>query len=271
MEIENNTVSLSSLSEPRIVALANNTQVQPFDEARQNHPSTLAGISYLGSLKWDSGVSYFSIDGTVHTLSALEYGDGAFVGYRRGSVDSYCWNFTNPRDDIMRNLNELMFLTGWYAPRIFVPEWSNLPSDFAELQDKMDPGLPINVTIKGEKVGEENHFHVDFAWFFGAVAVELICISLVLPTYWGWWRLGRPVSFSPLEIAKAFEAPLLSECNSNSSGRDIAKTGRNVLVQYGSTNANTMQDKFADGSAKKLAFGGKGSVSLPRRDTHFEV
>lgn len=38
--------------------------------------------------------------------------------------------------------------------------------------------------------------------YIAAAIVELVCILLVLPTYWGWWKLGRPVSFSPLELAK---------------------------------------------------------------------
>lgn len=269
--IKNNTISLTSLLEPKIVALANNTRVQPYDEQRQNHPSTLAGISYLGSLKWDSGVSFFSKDGTWATLSALEYGDGAFMTYRRGSPDAYCWNFTDPRDDVMRSLNKLMFVTGWYAPSIWIPALSNLETDLPNLRDWMDPDLPINVTITGEQVGEENRFHVDFAWFFGAVAVELLCIALVLPTYWGWWRLGRPVSFSPLEIAKAFEAPLLSDCNSNSSGRDIAKAAGNVEVQYGATNGSMRHGKDTDSVVTRLAFGEQGFVNPPKKDTHFEV
>lgn len=70
-----------------------------------------------------------------------------------------------------------------------------------------------------------------FRFFVAAAVVELLCIALVAPTYWGWWRIGRPVrtlhvtgltygscvivafanllslgqvSFSPLEIAKVF-------------------------------------------------------------------
>ncbi|KAF5260234.1 hypothetical protein FOXYS1_9137 [Fusarium oxysporum] len=37
-----------------------------------------------------------------------------------------------------------------------------------------------------------------------AIAVSLIGIFAVLPTFWGWWELGRDVSLNPLEIANAF-------------------------------------------------------------------
>lgn len=77
---------------------------------------------------------------------------------------------------------------------------------------------------------------------------------LTSPRFWGWWKLGRNVSFSPLEIGKvrfeilagstevsliycqAFEAPLLHECNSNSSGNEIAKSAGQMAVQYGIRN-----------------------------------
>ncbi|KAF4499606.1 hypothetical protein FAGAP_4221 [Fusarium agapanthi] len=37
-----------------------------------------------------------------------------------------------------------------------------------------------------------------------AIAVSLVGIFAVLPTFWGWWELGRDVSLNPLEIANAF-------------------------------------------------------------------
>ncbi len=66
----------------------------------------------------------------------------------------------------------------------------------------LEPGLTINSTIIGQVQGQRNVFHTDFSYFIGAALLELVCIAFVLPTYWGFWRLGRAVSLSPLEIAK---------------------------------------------------------------------
>ena len=95
--IEDDKVALSSLGAPDIVALANNSQVQPYDADRGSHPSTLGGIVSLGMMKWDAAVSMYSLDGTIGSLTALEYGDGQFVTYREASEVEWCWNFTVSR------------------------------------------------------------------------------------------------------------------------------------------------------------------------------
>ena len=63
--------------------------------------------------------------------------------------------------------------------------------------------------------------------------VELFSILIVLLTFSGRWRLVRNTSFSPLEVAKAFDAPLLSTVPSNLIRRRIAKIEGNKMVQYG--------------------------------------
>ena len=43
-------------------------------------------------------------------------------------------------------------------------------------------------------------------WIARSTAVVCFTCIAILSTYWGWWRLGRDVSMSPLEIARAFGA-----------------------------------------------------------------
>lgn len=70
------------------------------------------------------------------------------------------------------------------------------------LTTHMDPGWPIHTTTVGTVAGNRNISRSDFSFFTAAALVEIMCIILIAPTYWGWWRFGRPFSFSPLEIAK---------------------------------------------------------------------
>lgn len=56
----------------------------------------------------------------------------------------------------------------------------------------------------------------------GFVLMCLACLAIA-PTYWGWWRLGRQVSMSPLEIARAFNAPVLQNADPNATGGDLKK------------------------------------------------
>lgn len=49
----------------------------------------------------------------------------------------------------------------------------------------------------------------------GALISTFVCVLFVLPTYWGFWQLGRKLALSPLEIAAAFRSPLVD------SGKDV--------------------------------------------------
>jgi len=55
----------------------------------------------------------------------------------------------------------------------------------------------------------------------------------ILPLYAGYWFLGRTVSLSPLEIARAFDAPVCEGLDGNASAGDvdIGRGGR--VVRYG--------------------------------------
>ena len=72
----------------------------------------------------------------------------------------------------------------------------------SSVETLIDPGLPLNTTTIGVYHETHNIFHSNLWWWFAAAMVELLCIAVVLPTYVGWWKIGRPVTFSPLEIAK---------------------------------------------------------------------
>ena len=61
----------------------------------------------------------------------------------------------------------------------------------------------------------------------------MICSLLILYTYWDYWTLGREVSFSPLELAKAFDAPGLRSQLSNSEAGAMAKAMGDQEVRFG--------------------------------------
>jgi hypothetical protein len=79
---------------------------------------------------------------------------------------------------------------------------------------------------------DETVYAVRYGWLTGAVAlIALSCLD-ILQTYWGWWLLGRPVSLSPLEIAKAFDAPLLHDADANGTSKELARAIGDVKVRY---------------------------------------
>lgn len=88
------------------------------------------------------------------------------------------------------------------------------------------------------------------------------------------------MSFSPLEIAKvnhssieskdaakstvkAFQSPILDQCNSNSSGREIAKGIGETRLQYGA--------KYSMDKDIALAFARPELVNRPVKEVRFDV
>jgi hypothetical protein len=65
---------------------------------------------------------------------------------------------------------------------------------------------------------------------FDSTSIAILFAALL---YWGWWQLGRHVSFSPIEIAKAFDAPLLQDVNTNSRAKDLLRDVGNLRIRYG--------------------------------------
>ena len=76
-------------------------------------------------------------------------------------------------------------------------------------------------------------YKVNYVYTLIAVGCVYLEIFLIVALLQSWKRLGRDFSMSPLEIAKAFNAPLLSDVNSNSTGAQISRAMRKVVVRYG--------------------------------------
>ena len=66
-----------------------------------------------------------------------------------------------------------------------------------------------------------------------AVLVSMMGVLAVLPLYNGWWELGRTVSLSPLEIARAFGAPLLDGMDGNAGAQNVVVERGTLRVRYG--------------------------------------
>lgn len=65
------------------------------------------------------------------------------------------------------------------------------------------------------------------------ILVSLSGVIAIFPLYQGYWELGRSVSLNPLEIARAFDAPLFDSLDGNMSARDIEIERGSVAVKYG--------------------------------------
>lgn len=236
----NGTIILLDAANPKFVSWANNTAITnetiyKFGLHSDQNPgcmkTTLAAIVNAFLFKY-----YFSGDAYPPKHSKPGYLDISLqsqslfmyqhiTNYAQYNNETACtYTFNDPRSSIMAGLNELMFRIGVHVAQNYNSE---------DLKSLLDPGVQTNYSVIGAAQGPQEVFKSEFAYFFAAAGLELLTIVLVASTFIGYWRLGRHVSFSPLEIAKAFDAPLLAHIGPNLSGRNIAKATNDRQVKYG--------------------------------------
>lgn len=68
-----------------------------------------------------------------------------------------------------------------------------------------------------------------------AVLITALATVATLLTYIGYWTLGRKVSMSPIEIAKAFGSPKLQNADSNADAKALVDAVGLLEARYGVT------------------------------------
>lgn len=96
---------------------------------------------------------------------------------------------------------------------------------------------------------------IKMRWFVAAASIQGSAILLTATLYWGWWQLGRHVSFSHIEIAKAFDAPLLKQVNTNAGTKNLLHDVGDVRIRYGAVRQRQTfsDDGKQDGSQSVLS------------------
>ena len=125
------------------------------------------------------------------------------------SASGCAYLYRDPLDHILRRLNLLTFILA-------------VDPD----QHDMDNSNSFTATtsIVAEEYGRSIHYKTNHGFMWGALASILFCVLCVLPSYWGYWQLGRDVTLGPFEIANAFRAPILDHPT-------VANAGVKVLIR----------------------------------------
>ncbi|PVH76147.1 hypothetical protein DL98DRAFT_657637 [Cadophora sp. DSE1049] len=139
------------------------------------------------------------------------------------------FRYDDPMQQIMPGLNTLTFIV---ADDLYNrANWTDNAFTDAQASAYWDNSA-VNVTAT--EFLTEVHYSTNYHFMFGALASTLFCACLVLPVYWGFWELGRKVSLNPIEIANAFQAPMLAEAVPKSGhADDIVKVAGKRQVVYG--------------------------------------
>jgi hypothetical protein len=165
--------------------------------------------------------------------------DGTYPSYTNMS-----WN--DPMDDMINSMREIALRTS-----------------IAAASNTSLAGSVQSVPYKGTST--QIVYVTNYHYTIIAAAVSFLGILAVIPTFWGWWEDGRKVSMSPLEIAKAFDTPLLSIIDGNATATEIVSHMGERRIKYGELVQLGGQE--IDGYTRqrpKLAFCDAGSVIRPR-------
>jgi hypothetical protein len=119
--------------------------------------------------------------------------------------------FTDPLEDFLQGCRELIFRAAVASS---------------------NSSTPIQ-HVQASGSGLYTAYHTDKVFLALATLVSLLAIIAVFLTFFGFWRIGRVVSMSPLEIAKAFNAPMLREGDSNATAKQLVSEVGKKPVRYG--------------------------------------
>lgn len=199
-----NTITLNNPS-PRlnVVGLSNETSA-----------GTIAGLQiasdnlFSADVTWAFEVAYGYrlIDYDIFPSQYLVSGDLSDIS----CLGNLTW--ADPTNDILTAFNELMFRSALQTAEQ-TPDTFNLQTP----NGAVNRTFPSSTIVNGQQTLPRNIFLTRYVYLAAATAVMTLGILAVLPTFYGWWHLGRSVSLDPIEVAKAFDAPILGGVSSLSN------------------------------------------------------
>ncbi|KAF2185842.1 hypothetical protein K469DRAFT_575576, partial [Zopfia rhizophila CBS 207.26] len=90
-----------------------------------------------------------------------------------------------------------------------------------------------------------------------AVLISLVGVIAILPLYMGFWELGRKVSLNPLEIARAFGAPLMEGIDGNATSERVVIERGGMAVRYGAL------ERFGEEKKLRIEETSRAAVRVP--------
>lgn len=194
--------------------------------------TTMGGIYLALANRFNSWANMRFTGAIGYTVSTSGTTANQFVVPNSTADLGYSCNltFNDPTDNLLINARELMFRTAVAAANS-----SNVQS------------VPA-VQVATIAVYQSHYLYLTLTSNF-----TLLAIIFVIPTFFGYWHLGRNVSMSPIEIAKAFNAPLLRELDSNAEAENLVRSLGEMDVRYGVV-ATGNGDNDSEGPKQRLMY-----------------
>ena len=127
-------------------------------------------------------------------------------------------SWTDPTGHVLSSLNQIAFRVSMQA--------ATYP-----YRDTNAPPAPQVIPML--ETGNINVFHSERKYLIANTVLTVFFMALVLPSFIGWWELGRKVTLDPVEIAKAFGAPMFQGPGSNAPLWQLVRDYGQRSVRYG--------------------------------------
>ena len=257
--------------------------VRESEDAGQGYwPSTLGGFwlalshAFAGTADMQQ-LGPFAVIRT-NDSSPLEYVEAPGLAAPQSDEDYYKMTWADPVDDMISMIQDLSFRTAIATTFQYAMPPSPGYNITSAQPEVLSPNLTLvnrtlSQTVNASMTYPETIYQADFGWLAGSVAVIIIAFIAVTPTFNGWWHLGRTVSMSPIEIAKAFDAPLLRYADPNGTASDLLEEVGASKIQYGTSQRFDREGGLGPSQVQRTVsrddIGEDSPKALPRKTLHF--
>ncbi|KAI4645895.1 hypothetical protein J4E93_005473 [Alternaria ventricosa] len=204
--------------------------------------STYSGVYLYLDAQWNSNMYTYIAGGPLgwrgytSGTTALRYMKD-FVGLDAGFCEM---KLPDPTSDVLTSVRELAFRTALYIPhtkgdimKVNPEPYVDSPYYFFVPISESEKKRMFEQTVEIEQTAKDIVFKSQYPFLALAIGITLVATGCVFTVLAGWWHLGREVSLSPIEIARAFNAPLLADSHPNAEVRRLLEECGDQRLRYG--------------------------------------
>lgn len=204
--------------------------LSPTDHNTINSTTQLGGIANALSQFLSSSASITYTGGSLWSLTQKGILSQSMM-YGPPNMGSCDCSFRDALSTIVSSINQLTFLTATSLisrPEIHAPiHAGTIATVIGITSNTTTTFTPLLPTLQ---IKDAIHYRTHYLFVGLGLASMLLCILLILPSFWRYGELGRPVTLGPMEIASAFRAPMLE---TGVSGEKAAGNLDELIKQVG--------------------------------------
>ncbi|KAK4504248.1 hypothetical protein PRZ48_005164 [Zasmidium cellare] len=263
VNLENGTVTLQPMD-----VKDNRTVHQVYRQletaGQMNHPSTLGGFWLALTNQYTTQANITPVGSWIQLDNSNAVANEYFASNATvDSLNGYNITWTDPMPDMLATIHELSLRAaiGLTDKNVAVMatgcDETTMGHCSTPTSTMPEVGYPnmtltnrtLSQTVSATQTQSRTVYHTRIGWLAGGFAVMVIACLALLPTYWGWWHLHGKVSMSPLDIARAFDAPLLRH-EAGSPG--WLKSVGGVRVQYNTVGGRIFATDMERGISREM-------------------